>query len=86
MVINKVRLSKRVTQCFATYRAVSEMIFMTRCYFSKTLHWLGLLFLVYIITHPKQHWPILGYRKLFLSSRSFLSGLGCIGLLASQDP
>lgn len=40
-------------------------------------HWLGLVFLVYIITHPKQHWPFLGYRKFFLSSRSFLSGLGC---------
>lgn len=53
-------------------------------------HWLGLVFLVYIITHPKQHWPFLGYRKLFLSSRSFLSGLGCHmrlhWLLESQDP
>lgn len=57
---------------FCYLHAVSEMIFMTRCYFSKTLHWLELLFLVYIITHPKQHWPFLWYRKLFLSSRSFV--------------
>lgn len=77
VVINKSRSSKRVTQCFATYHAVSEMTFMTRCYFSKTLPWLGLVFLVCIITYPKQHWPFLGYRKLLLSKRSFLSGLGC---------